>query len=104
MLADLAVVLGGGGARAAYEAGVLRRIGRSLPRFRPGTLVGESAGAINAAYLAAHAEIARQEFNGDRVRIRCAIPRYLLRHIEGPGVNVRMIANGEAGGDEPRRS
>jgi GTP-binding protein HflX len=43
------------------------------------------------AYLAAHAEIVRQEFNGDRVRIRCAIPKYLLHHIEGPGVMVELV-------------
>jgi NTE family protein len=50
----LAVALGGGGARAAYQAGVLRRIGRAYPDLRPAILVGGSAGAINAAYLAAH--------------------------------------------------
>jgi len=47
----LAVALGGGGARSA---GVLRRIGRAYAELRPAILVGESAGAINAAYLAAH--------------------------------------------------
>jgi len=45
------------------------------------------------AYLAAHAEIAHQEFNGDTVQIRCAIPKYLLHHIEGPGVQVRIIGD-----------
>ncbi len=54
MAAGLAVVLGGGGARAAYQAGVLRRIGQEYPQLRPAILVGESAGAINATYLAAH--------------------------------------------------
>lgn len=54
MASGLAVVLGGGGARAAYQAGVLRRIGREYPDLRPAILVGESAGAINAAYIAAH--------------------------------------------------
>jgi len=54
MTAGLAIALGGGGARAAYQAGVLRRLGREFPRLRPAILIGESAGAINAAYLAAH--------------------------------------------------
>ena len=54
MPAGLAIALGGGGARAAYQAGVLRRLGREFPNLRPEILVGESAGAINVAYLAAH--------------------------------------------------
>lgn len=52
-MAALAIALRGGGARAAYQAGVLRRIGREFPHVDPPILIGESAGAINAAYLAA---------------------------------------------------
>jgi len=52
------------------------------------------------SYLAAHAEIHRREYDGDKVRIRCALPRRLLHHIEGPGVRVSFLdghgANGEA--------
>ena len=51
---DLAITLSGGGARAAYQVGVLRALARHLPRARPMILTGESAGAINVAYLAAH--------------------------------------------------
>lgn len=51
---DLAIILSGGGARAAYQVGVLRGLTRHLPWARPLILTGESAGAINAAYLAAH--------------------------------------------------
>ena len=51
---DLAITLSGGGARAAYQAGALRALARHLPRARPMILTGESAGAINVAYLAAH--------------------------------------------------
>jgi GTP-binding protein HflX len=47
------------------------------------------------AYLAGHAEVSRQEFADDRVTVHCALPRYLLYHIEGPGVEVRLLdANG----------
>jgi NTE family protein len=49
---DLAVVLTGGGARAAYQVGVLRRIARHLPETRFDIVTGVSAGAINAAFLA----------------------------------------------------
>jgi NTE family protein len=50
----VAIILSGGGARAAYQVGVLRGLSRHLPWARPLILTGESAGAINAAYLAAH--------------------------------------------------
>ena len=47
-----AVVLSGGGARGAYQVGVLRWIARQYPDLRIPVLTGVSAGAINAAYLA----------------------------------------------------
>lgn len=53
-----ALVLAGGGARAAYQVGVLRAIADWLPPGSPcpfEVLVGTSAGAINAAALAARA-------------------------------------------------
>jgi NTE family protein len=53
---DLAVVLTGGGARAAYQVGFLRILAREFPQMAPGILTGVSAGGINAAYLAAHAD------------------------------------------------
>ena len=53
---DLALVLTGGGARAAYQVGVLRQLSRVFPDLAPDVLTGVSAGGINAAYLAAHQE------------------------------------------------
>jgi len=50
--ATLALVLTGGGARAAYQAGVLRSIARRHPSLEPPILTGVSAGAINTAVLA----------------------------------------------------
>lgn len=50
---DLAVMLTGGGARAAYQVGLLKGMARHFPRLRFQIIVGVSAGAINAAYLAA---------------------------------------------------
>ncbi|TAJ11201.1 MAG: patatin [Planctomycetota bacterium] len=49
----LALVLSGGAARAAYQAGVLRGIARIAPALAPEVLTGVSAGAINTAFLAA---------------------------------------------------
>lgn len=50
---DLGLVLSGGGARAAYQVGVLRYLAREFPSIVPGILTGVSAGGINAAFLAA---------------------------------------------------
>jgi NTE family protein len=51
---QLALALGGGGARAAYQAGVLRGIAARFPQFRAPLLTGVSAGAINVAHLGNH--------------------------------------------------
>ncbi len=48
----LALVLSGGGARAAYQVGVLRVLAREFPDTVPDILTGVSAGGINAAFLA----------------------------------------------------
>ncbi|MEM9072607.1 MAG: patatin-like phospholipase family protein [Myxococcota bacterium] len=57
---SVGIVLGGGGARGAYEAGVLAGLSEvvgSLHRQGPFDVVcGTSVGAINAAWLAAHAD------------------------------------------------
>ena len=56
------LVLTGGGARAAYQVGVLKAVARirrevGAPRHNPfGVITGTSAGAINAAALACHAD------------------------------------------------
>ncbi len=50
----LALMLSGGGARAAYQVGLLRSLARRHPDLQVPILVGVSAGAINAACLAAH--------------------------------------------------
>ncbi len=49
----LALVLSGGGARAAYQIGLLARVAEELPDLQVEVLTGVSAGALNAAYLAA---------------------------------------------------
>jgi len=62
-----ALVLSGGGARAAYQVGVLKAVAEWLPPETPcpfEVLVGTSAGALNAVALAARAESFR-----DAVRV-----------------------------------
>ncbi|MCL2912996.1 patatin-like phospholipase family protein [Shewanella corallii] len=58
MAANIALVLGGGGARAAYQVGVLKALVQCYPRNHgiPFNIVcGTSAGAINATSIATHA-------------------------------------------------
>jgi NTE family protein len=62
-LGEIAVLLPGGGARAAYQLGALRAVARILGRDRatPFRIVcGTSAGAINAASIAVHADSFRR--------------------------------------------
>lgn len=47
-----ALVLSGGGARGAYQVGVLRHLARAHPDLRFRVITGVSAGAINATFLA----------------------------------------------------
>lgn len=50
---DLAIMLTGGGARAAYQVGLIKGIARHFPTLRFQIITGVSAGAINAIFLAA---------------------------------------------------
>lgn len=51
-----ALVLSGGGARGAYQVGVLRHLASKHPDLRFKIITGVSAGAINATFLAGRAE------------------------------------------------
>ncbi len=48
------------------------------------------------SYLAAHAEVYRQEFDDNRIRLHCYLPRHLVHHIQEPDVKIALVeANGE---------
>jgi NTE family protein len=51
---DLALALGGGGARSAYQAGFLLGVAKNFPELSIPILTGVSAGAINTTFLANH--------------------------------------------------
>ncbi len=64
----IGLVLAGGGARGAYEAGVLRYICEELPRetgVRPwfDVVCGTSVGALNACFVAATADVLEQSIS-----------------------------------------
>jgi GTP-binding protein HflX len=44
------------------------------------------------SYLAAHAEVFRQQFHdNNRVTLHCYLPRHLVRHIRVPDVHIRLL-------------
>ncbi len=57
---ELALVLTGGGARGAYQVGVLRHLATKFPELRLPILTGVSAGGVNVAHLAQHRGSFRQ--------------------------------------------
>ena len=108
-----AMILSGGGARGAYEVGVLWYIFDDLSRMRGAPpkidiLCGTSVGAINACYLAAHltdpvlgmrrlvhlwSELQITKVLGFGARQFAGIPRLLLGGGEGTGLfDVRPMA------------
>jgi NTE family protein len=69
---DLAIALSGGGARAAYQVGVLAAIAERVPDLQIPILTGVSAGAINAVYLAGHRgpfAVAVRELQGEWLKL-----------------------------------
>jgi NTE family protein len=63
---SIGIVLSGGGARGAYEAGVVQGIMEVLRPTKPpfDVLTGTSVGALNATYLAAHSHMADMSAGG----------------------------------------
>lgn len=95
-----ALVMLGGGARAAYQVGVLRCLARKMPDARFPILTGVSSGAINVAHLASRCdafpeaveELARLwgELSADRVMRTGTLP--LLKNVLMWGV--RLVSGG----------
>jgi NTE family protein len=72
---EVALVMSGGGARGAYEAGVMSVLLPVLEERgeRPSIVVGTSVGAFNAAFVAAHAHRPLDEALDDGIRIWSAL-------------------------------
>lgn len=106
---SLALMLGGGGARGAYQAGVIRAIVRRHPSLRLPILTGISAGAVNTTFLAAQAaplpEATEQlvklwlSLTPDQVYNVQALP--LLGNVGRWGM--RLVGGGGGHGKEPTR-
>ncbi len=105
----LGLTLGGGGARGAYQAGVLRGIARRFPNLSFPILSGISAGAVNTIHLAAH-EGTLMKAADDLITLWLALspervydvrPAPLLRNAFGWGA--RLMSGGHGTGREPMR-
>ncbi|MEM6326978.1 MAG: patatin-like phospholipase family protein [Bacteroidota bacterium] len=82
----LALVLTGGGARAAYQAGVLRGLARMFPGERPRILTGVSAGGLNASFLATHSDEPYRVAAETLVQIWRELRAEHVFELEGPGM------------------
>src|SRR3954447_19213282 len=82
---DLALVLSGGGARGAYQAGVIRRLAQGFPDLRFPIITGVSAGAINASFLAAHPG-PLAEAMGDLCGIWCGLQVENIFRVDTPSL------------------
>lgn len=94
-------MLSGGGARGAFQVGVVAGIlevleGAAIPQAPFNVLCGTSVGAINAAYLASHASVSHMEING---LIEAWKSLKLSEHLR---VNLRGLFGGGLFADIPR--
>lgn len=87
----LALVLTGGGARAAYQAGVMRGLARHFPTLRPGILTGVSAGALNAGFLATRAHEPIRDAAQDLVRVWRDLRADHVFRLDRPGVMGSLV-------------
>jgi GTP-binding protein HflX len=60
--------------------------------FVEANVVADAGNGRVLSYISAHGEIIRQEFSDNKVKIHCSLPRHLLHHIQGPGVEVELLA------------
>jgi NTE family protein len=89
----LALVLGGGGARSAYQVGVLKALARRAPHLQIPLLTGVSAGAINIAHLANHTGPFHQQID-DLTELWMRLRLQDVFSTSGPGLLWRVLRIG----------
>lgn len=100
---ELALVMTGGGARGAYQVGTLRYLARRYPELRAPIVTGVSAGAVNAAHLAAHHGTFGQAVE-ELVRLWLELTPERVFRVDSPSLlwnlarsGVRLVSGGAAG-------
>src|SRR5688572_30473235 len=91
----IALVLAGGGARGAYEAGALTVLLPELERRgqRPTMVFGTSVGALNGAFVAANAHRPTAEVAEDAMAIWSGIDYgQVLKPLASPGSAGRLVS------------
>lgn len=109
-LGPLALVLGGGGARGAYQAGVVSAIASRFPTLELPILTGISAGAISTAFLAASGKSVREAAD-DLVKLWLSVASKNVYRVDTSSLllNVarwgwRLVAGGLSDRTEHRQS
>ncbi len=104
---EVALVLTGGGARAAYQVGFLRCLANHMPEARIPIITGVSAGAINAVYLASHRGNLREAADGLSALWESLDPEDIYRvgtwHLFGNMMRwgLRLLSGGSKAAPEP---
>jgi NTE family protein len=100
----LALVLSGGGARGAYQVGVLRHLATRLPELRVPIITGVSSGAVNALHLAQHTGTFRDAVE-ELVRLWSALTPGQVFEVDAFSLvksflrwGVRLVSGGAFGG------
>jgi NTE family protein len=100
---DLALVLTGGGARGAYQVGVLRHLAARFPELRIPILTGVSAGGVNVAHLAQHRGSFREAVEQLVTLWRGLTPNHVFR-VDAPSLlrntarwGIRLASGGGTG-------
>src|SRR4051812_22043580 len=106
---SLALMLGGGGARGAYQAGVLKGIAQRFPQLSFPILAGISAGAVNTVHLAAHQGGLRKSAD-DLIDLWLALRPELVYDVRSAPLmwngfkwGTRLLSGGFGRGREPMR-
>ena len=105
----IALMLGGGGARGAYQAGVLRGIAKRFPKLSFPILAGISAGAVNTIHLAAH-QGSMLESADDLIKLWLALSPEQVYNVQAQMLlrnafawAARLMSGGIGRGREPMR-
>ena len=105
---DLGLVLTGGGARGAYQVGVLRWMAKYYPDLQVPIVTGVSAGAVNTAKLASHPGTFKQAVE-EMTHLWGELTIDQVFHVDAPsllstvfGWGIRLVGGGLLGGPRPK--